>query len=216
MGYHQAGFDVIGIDIRPQRSYPFEFHQMDWREGLDRFSGTVAAVHASPPCQGYSSAIRSDGRWSHRVHDGYNTPQLIAPVREALMSTSLPYVIENVEGAKGHMLDPVMICGAQLGLSVRRHRLFESSFPLDPVPHVLPCRNLTHPTAEAWIAIDPAHRDRRIYRVTGKGRQTGTFQVWRDLMEMPWARNDLEMAEAVPPAYTRHIGTSLMRHLDGG
>ena len=29
VGYHRAGFEVVGIDVEPQSHYPFEFHQAD-------------------------------------------------------------------------------------------------------------------------------------------------------------------------------------------
>jgi DNA (cytosine-5)-methyltransferase 1 len=57
MGYHRAGFDVVGVDIAPQPNYPFEFWQRDALEhfGWDDF----AAIHASPPCQHYAAVTRS-------------------------------------------------------------------------------------------------------------------------------------------------------------
>ena len=54
MGYHRAGFDVVGVDIESQKNYPFEFVQGDAIEYLLKHGGKYDAIHASPPCQAHS------------------------------------------------------------------------------------------------------------------------------------------------------------------
>src|SRR5512139_966135 len=91
MGYHRAGFEVVGVDIKPQPNYPFEFEQMDaleyvrWWQASPFPNVYFDAIHASPPCQAYSAARNI---WGHDHH-----PDLIAPTRELLIATGLPYVI---------------------------------------------------------------------------------------------------------------------------
>jgi hypothetical protein len=116
-GYADAGFEVVGVDHVPQPNYPFEFHQADALTfPLDGFD----AIHASPPCPVHSSL----NGWS-----GDSTePDLVPQTRELLRATGLPYVIENIVGAP--LEQPVMLCGQALGLRVRRHRLFETNFPV--------------------------------------------------------------------------------------
>jgi DNA (cytosine-5)-methyltransferase 1 len=116
MGYYRAGFEVVGVDIKPQPHYPFEFHQADAitypLEGFD-------AYHASPPCQAYS--IMKNLPWvKSKDH-----PRLINPIRQRLQETGKPFVIENVMGAK---LEAGWLCGQMFGLPFYCHRLFESSF----------------------------------------------------------------------------------------
>lgn len=197
-GYHAAGFDVVGIDIEPQPNYPFEFIQMDalaafawWDEGLN-----FDAIHASPPCQSFT-AYRRKG---HGVGDGYLN--LIPETRELLSGSGLPYVIENVEGAP--LVDPIRLCGSSFGLDVRRHRLFESNVPLTApacdhswqTPRFPPATNRTNlrSTVEVgvWrIPLDVQHR------------AMGGCE-WMTLREL---------SEAIPPAYTKHIGEQLMAHV---
>ena len=95
MGYHRAGFDVIGVDIEPQPDYPFKFIQAD---ALSSFAWAAAewrncsAVHASPPCQRYSTL-------AHRNGNADDWPDLVGIVRWELQRAGVPYVIENVTGA---------------------------------------------------------------------------------------------------------------------
>ena len=122
MGYHRAGFEVVGVDNRPQPNYPFEFWQRDALLVLrtcDPFD--FDAIHASPPCQAFTAYQRTCNVGDY--------PDLIAPVRELLKATGLPYVIENVHGAP--LLESVVLCGSQFDLDVQRHRLFETNWPLD-------------------------------------------------------------------------------------
>ena len=109
-GYHNAGWEVVGVDISPQPRYPFEFHQADMLTfPLDGFD----AYHASPPCQTWS-AYRRRGSG---VGDGY--PDLIEPMRERLAATGKPYVIENIPGSP--LRDWVQLCGSSFWLDVKRH-----------------------------------------------------------------------------------------------
>jgi len=117
-GYRRAGFDVFGVDIRPQPRYPFAFVQADALEHLALYGGAYDAVHASPPCQRYSKATRWRG-------DPASHPDLVAAVRAALRESGRPFVIESVPGAA--LQCPVVLCGSMFGLAVRRHRLFELS-----------------------------------------------------------------------------------------
>lgn len=213
MGYYQAGFEVIGIDIKVQPNYPFTFIQDDAMnlplKLLDWCNGSYPdIIHASPPCQGYSKSISSDGRWSHGVHKGYNEPKLIEPLREILLASNLNYVIENVIGSKAFLKDPILLCGSMFGMSIKRHRLFEINFPFI-VPKHPKCVKLEHPYAEQWKK-EKGITDRKIYSVVGKCRQSGCYEVWRQLMQIPWAKYDYELAGAIPPAYTEYIGTQIL------
>uniref|UniRef100_A0A6H1Z9I7 Putative methyltransferase n=1 Tax=viral metagenome TaxID=1070528 RepID=A0A6H1Z9I7_9ZZZZ len=113
MGYHRAGFEVVGVDIKPQPHYPFEFHHGDALTfPLDGYD----AIHASPPCQGYANVTLWRGN-----HD--NHQRLIGKVRSLLVSWNGPYIIENVRTKE--LQTNFVLCGTMFGLSIRRHRYFE-------------------------------------------------------------------------------------------
>lgn len=198
MGYHRAGFEVVGVDLRPQPRYPFEHHVADALTfPLDGFD----AVHSSPPCQGYSIANNIHGRKDH--------PLLVEPVRERLVASGLPYVIENVPGAP--LLNPVTLCGLSLGLNVKRHRLFECNFPV----MVPPC---TAHTGD-WLLVF-GHTVLTRGKVVGKAKGGGNtikrrhvgVERGREAMGIDWMNRD-ELSEAIPPAMSELLGGFLLDHL---
>lgn len=205
-GYWLAGFDVVGVDNRPQPRYPFEFHQADVLEFLDAGGGVgFDAIHASAPCQLFSCMLalaRASG--SRKVH-----PNLIAPTRDRLRVIGLPYVLENVPGAP--LEEPVRLCGSSFGLDLRRHRLFECSIPL-----------LVPPCAHGWqvpkfeVRIgQPNSRSGgkdRINLLSAVVTVVGNSVIAdeaRRAMGMPWATRD-GCSQAIPPAYTQLIGAQLL------
>src|SRR5205085_2506571 len=114
-------------DIEPQPNNPHPFILGDALKLDPKFIATFDAVHASPPCQAYSDLAK-------RNRNGHEWPKLIEPVREMLIKTGLPYVIENVEGAP--LINPVVLCGTMFPkLRVLRHRLFEANFEITAPPH---------------------------------------------------------------------------------
>jgi DNA (cytosine-5)-methyltransferase 1 len=199
MGYHRAGFEVVGVDLRPQRRYPFRFIRGDALNppvDLSRFD----AIHASPPCQGYSRLRHlpwlKDRTW----------PTLIGPVREILEATGRPWVIENVADSP---LEGITLCGTMFGLTCYRHRRFESNMLLLAPPHARHQVVIRHgrginarPCAEAagWITV--------------AGNQWGANTA-RQALQIEWMTR-AELNQAIPPAYTEFIGRQLMRALGPG
>jgi DNA (cytosine-5)-methyltransferase 1 len=200
-GYQRAGFYVVGIDIAPRPHYcGDEFIQsdalemladLDWLAGFD-------AVHASPPCQGYTQFSNLNAeRWGNRVEH----PMLIEPVRELLDATGLPYVIENVQGAP--LRKDLMLCGSMFGLRVRRHRIFETNWSVGGAP---PCHH-----QDDSIAIYGSMDGRRVWtRKNGTElRAARTIGQASETMGIDWMDWD-EIKEAIPPAYTEFIGKQLL------
>lgn len=196
MGYHRAGFEVVGVDLHPQRNYPFEFHQSDALEfPLDGFE----AVHASPPCQAYSDLKHRTGR---------EYPDLVDVVRASLEDSGCEWIIENVEGAP--LRNPVVLCGTMFpGLRVLRHRLFETSFHVDQPVHPRHPLVFTHDKRKSHYG--KLDQDTSFVQVTGGGNCKVANK--RSAMGIDWMTGR-ELNEAIPPAYTEHVGDALMRHIE--
>ena len=197
MGYHRAGFDVVGVDINPQPRYPFEFVQMDALEAFDHFGwNDFDAIHASPPCQHFSQMSKC------RPGLAETYPDLVDPARQLLIASGKTYVIENVTGSP--LQNWAQVCGSGLGMTLQRHRWFESNVPLWGVP----CAH----GQNAWNP-DYGHatgRKRRRVPVIGEWRIKKHLQdeaMGIDWMTLP------ELSEAIPPAYTEFIGNQLLAHL---
>ena len=187
MGYHRAGFEVVGVDIKPQPHYPFEFHQADaMTYPLDGFD----VIHASPPCQAYTRCT------PHRYKSNY--PDLIASVRNRLKGRV--YVIENVQEARKKLLNPIKLCGSMFGLPIQRHRYFEINPEIFSLIH--PCNhreNTVYISGSTGSSGSPKRKD-------------FTVQERRDAMDVPWM-TDKEIDQAIPPAYTFWIGKQIINAL---
>lgn len=188
MGYHRAGFDVVGVDIEPQPRYPFTFHQADaMTYPLDGYD----AIHASPPCQAYSQSALS------QRNAGVKYPDLLAATRDRLAETGVPWVIENVPGAP--MRADLMLCGCQVGLPLRRVRWFETSWYafelMSPHFHPEPVVSVVGHGTPSWVRAALGYNP--------------TIQQYRAAMGIDWM-NRGELSLSIPPAYTERVGAQLM------
>ncbi len=196
MGYHQAGFtDIVGVDIMPQPNYPFTFIQGDALQPLVRLDD-FDLIHASPPCQAHVPMAAN--RW--------NNPRWadVIPQTRTLLDGH-NYVIENVTGAARSLESPMVLTGEMFGLSTSRRRLFELG---------------------GWFAwgLPQMRRQKKALAIYGKpdgrrltNRKDGTdLHAWtsieegQDALEVPWMTDELEVREAIPPAYTKYIGEQFL------
>jgi DNA (cytosine-5)-methyltransferase 1 len=202
VGYHRAGFEVVGVDIEAHDDFPFRMFVgdalafcADWLE-----VGNFDAVHASPPCPRYSSATPAANRDKH--------PDLIGPVRDLLTLWGGPYVIENVPGAP---LDtPVTLCGSMFGLGVRRHRLFETNVPMmQPA-----CHHEKQP--QVWGVYGDHGDAQPVTRPDGtsRGNKARDAAHAREVMGIDWMTRWDDLADSIPPAYTEWLGTQLIDSLE--
>ena len=226
-GYIAAGWDVTGVDIANHaHRYPGAFVQGDALAYLAQHGHGYDAIHASPPCQGYTIATAGNptARAKHR--------RLIAATRELLILAGRPWVIENVEQARRQMVDPIMLCGRMFGLGaldedgeplvLDRHRLFESNVPLVAPPHPKHgaeqvagvyggSRRAKRRDGETLAEVAP--RDRYAARVErGGGYVPRSIAVQQRLLGIDWMTVK-GMQESIPPAYAEFVGRQLLAHV---
>ncbi len=212
VGYHRAGFDVIGCDIKPSPRYPFSCWEDDAMKILDRLAtgkrvrsfraSDFAVIHASPPCQRYSrAAFTADSKTRH--------PDLLTPVRSLLQAIGRPYMIENVDGAP--VQQAIMLCGLMFGLKVFRHRWFESSHLIMVPEHPSHRGKIIGKGGMCCVVGHGGGVSRRmkeqVDRHTHGGQQNKA--EWVAAMGIDWMTRN-ELSQAIPPAYTEFIGKRLL------
>ena len=217
VGYQRAGFEVVGVDVRHQPRYPCAFMRDDALNtlpllvaggavvtecGQELMLADFSVIHASPPCQRFStgSRCRGDGGAFH--------PDLLTPTLDLLKKTDLPWVVENVIGAP-LMPHACLLCGLMFNLKVFRHRLFESSHLIIAQSHPSHKGKLVGKDGMECIVGHGGGTSRRM-RMRG---ETSNKRTWSEAMGgIGWMTRD-EMAQAIPPAYTEYIGKQLMAAL---
>jgi len=205
MGYYRAGFDVVGIDLEDHSDdYPFDFYQDDAFEFVKEHGHEFDVIHASPPCQAFSTASGKA-----KKHHGASYPDLITRARSVLMASGKPYVIENIPAAPLH--DPVQLCGSSFGLNLRRHRMFESNMDIRG-------KECNH----SWQTPRFQSLDSRMVKsgrlatvvgVHGNINYSGEFPLRCSAMGINWMTN-ASLVEAIPPAYTEFIGSQIFSYLE--
>lgn len=211
VGYHQAGFEVVGVDLfedYSQKRYPFESHKGDAIKFIKKHGKEFHVITASPPCQHASAGTRAQDRSRYL--------RLIEPTRKALIATGLPYVIENVRGSD--LVDPIELCGCMfdltaldtdgLTLHLQRARRFESNIPLS-IPR--PCDHSTH----VWVggSYGGARRDKYEAKNIRRGGYVPSIPVQRELLGIDWM-TQRGMHQSIPPSYTTWIGQQIILYLD--
>ena len=136
LGLRQAGFQtVVGIDKFDHKgSYEhmpgMHFMQLDIKSVSPDFIKQFDFVWASPPCQAHSSMVFKHQRekFLNKWRREGRHMDYIPYTRTLLQMSEVPFVIENVGGAKKALSGELLkLCGTMMDppLQVFRHRFFE-------------------------------------------------------------------------------------------
>lgn len=226
MGYHWAGFDVVGVDIAPQPDYPFEFVEGDalevmrdgfWPEWNTKFYvSEFDAIHASPPCQAFT---QMSARWRGKGTKADDHLDLLTPTLALMRELEVPWVVENVVGARQMMNANLTLHGGMFDLGVHRPRIFESNV-------LLLARRAA--ATQSPLGVYGKIDGRTTYRYRNAGNykpgepgsaSKSLIRAWKSVEEgqvamgIDWTANERSIAEAIPPAYTEFIGLQLMQYV---
>lgn len=196
MGYHRAGFETVGVDINPQPNYPFEFHQDDAWEFLATHGHAFDFISASPMCRDHTPLTSVAGKTG--------TEWQVASIREALIASGKPFVIENVMTAPLRKDVSIRLCADNFGLRTVRHRRFEpgNGLILTQPPH--------HPHRAQTATSRRRERWEQGWHVSITG-DVGTY-VGPEALGIDWMTGD-ELSQAIPPAMTEFIGRQVLAQL---
>ena len=188
MGYHRAGFEVTGVDIKHGKRYPFKYLRLNVMELQPSDLAEYDLIHASPPCQTHSITRNL------RIAQGKQTDKLdlIEPTRALLKASGKPYIIENVPGAP--LFKPILLCGSAFSLKVRRHRLFESNLVLEGT-------TCDHKKQGRPVGVYGSMKD----EIPSGGKTAESIEQAREAMGIDWMIWG-ELVEAIPPVYTEYLG----------
>ncbi|WP_328493932.1 DNA methylase [Streptomyces sp. NBC_00414] len=204
-GYQRTGFDVDGCDIAARPNYPFPYHHGDALEYLAHLITTgeirrYAIVHASPPCQAKNTL--TVGTNASRGWGGTHV-DLVAPTRDLLERTGLPYVIEQPNG-QAEIRKDLTLCGEMFGLGVIRHRNFELGGWTAERPAHVPHRG----RVRGWR--HGVYFDGPYVAAYGNGGGKPSVPELQAAMGMTWTDVREELTEAIPPAYSEFIGRAYL------
>lgn len=227
-GFLDAGFDVTGVDTATHPEYPVGPHctfvQADALVFLESQDlGAFTLIASSPPCAGYSSLTTGKGRRRS------TQPMLIAPVRAALAAVRVKWphlvtIIENVEGARDHLIEPITKNGPSHGILCFRERLFEiqpvgfrDALPSFPTPDQGFCNGARNPQNPAPLTYSPCCRGNNACPYTGtigvEGVVTGGADFWGDVLYLP-GLSEYGLREAIPPRYLEHLALEALEWLE--
>lgn len=189
-GFHNQGFECVGVDIKDNHNYPYEFIHKDIFQLPLSFFERFDLIHASPPCQQFSWSAK---QW---INKGYEfEPDMVDRTRQLLIKVGKPFIIENVVGAP--IRNDLRLCGEMFGLRVLRHRIFELN-GFDTT--VLQPSHIKHRSP-----IDYNHS--YYVNLTGHGGQSYSFKIedWQKAIGIDWVTDKKHLTQMIPPKYSEYI-----------